>query len=92
MNGSRSVGRGTKAEINQNRYEERWSVMAWNPSPKVAAARDYGQKFGADQVIIIAIDNRRETIEAISYGETKRLCAETKGLADVAYKAVCDSL
>ncbi|KKU86992.1 MAG: hypothetical protein UY18_C0050G0020, partial [Microgenomates group bacterium GW2011_GWF2_47_9] len=29
--------------------------MAWNPSPKVASAREYGKKFGADQVIIIAI-------------------------------------
>jgi hypothetical protein len=66
--------------------------MAWNPSPKVAAARDYGNKFGADQVIIIAIDNKRETIEAVSYGETKRLCAETKGLADVAYHAVIEAL
>jgi hypothetical protein len=65
--------------------------MAWNPSPKVAAARDFGKKFGADQVIIIAIDNKRETIEAISYGETKRLCAETKPLADAAYQAVIDA-
>jgi len=66
--------------------------MAWNPSPKVASAREYGKKFGADQVIIIAIDNRKETIEAVSYGETRQLCAETKSLADVAYKAVCDAL
>ena len=62
--------------------------MAWNPSPKVAFARDYGKKFGADQVIIIAIDNRRETMEAVSFGETKSSCAEAKRFANAAYNAV----
>ena len=66
--------------------------MAWNPSPKVAFARDYAKKFGADQVIIIAIDNRKETMEAVSFGETKSSCAEAKKLADAAYKAIHKAL
>ena len=26
--------------------------MAWNPSPEVAAARDFGKQFDADRVVI----------------------------------------
>jgi len=66
--------------------------MAWNPSPKVAAARDIGKKFGFDQVIIIGIDNNQDKMEAISYGSTRSACAEAKGYADAAYDAVFDCI
>ena len=29
--------------------------MAWNPKPEVAAARDFGQKFKAKQVVIVFV-------------------------------------
>ena len=62
--------------------------MAWNPSPKVAAARDIGKKFGFDQVIILGINNDKDQMEAISYGSTKSSCGQAKGYANVAYDAV----
>lgn len=66
--------------------------MAWNPSPTVAAARDFGRKFGRQQVIIISIDNHKGIMEATTYGQTMSLCAETRVLGDIAYKAVYDYL
>lgn len=64
--------------------------MAWNPSPKVATARDAGKKYGANKVILILINERAGTIESVSYGETKTECTMAKRLADVAYEAVYD--
>jgi len=58
--------------------------MAWNPSPKVAAARDIGKKFGANKVIVIMLNERAGTIESVSYGETKTECTMAKRLANVA--------
>jgi len=52
--------------------------MAWNPSPKVAAARDFGKKFGYDKVIIIGVNEAKETYEIVSYGETKKKCSEAQ--------------
>jgi len=66
--------------------------MAWNPSPKVAAARDFADKFKKQQVIIIALDLEANTLEATTYGETKQLCTATKRLGDAAYDAVMDAL
>ena len=66
--------------------------MAWNPSPKVAAARDIGNKFGANKVILILISDRAGTMEAISYGDTPETCRMTQALADVAYDAVFDQI
>jgi len=63
--------------------------MAWNPSPKVAAARDFGEKFKKKQVIILSIDED-ENLEYASYGETKSLCASARVLADVAYDAIME--
>lgn len=62
--------------------------MAWNPSPKVAAARDIGEKFGKQEVIVIMIDHRSGTMEYASWGTTVNLCRSAKKKADVAYEAV----
>jgi hypothetical protein len=62
--------------------------MAWNPDPKVAAARKFGKKFGKDVVIILSLNTTQGTVEYASYGETKRLCSSARKLADVAYDAV----
>lgn len=66
--------------------------MAWNPDKRVAAARDIGKQFGFDQVIIIGIDNPRNIMTSISYGETKKSCNECKSLADAAYDAVFEKM
>lgn len=62
--------------------------MAWNPSPKVAAARDIGKKFAKQQVIVLMIDLEAGTLEYASYGETKVLCAEARKFGDAAFDAV----
>jgi hypothetical protein len=62
--------------------------MAWNPSPKVADARDLARKHGATKVVILLINDDAGTLEYASYGRDKALCAEAKELADVAYDAV----
>ena len=62
--------------------------MAWNPDPKVAAAREFGRKFGKDVVVILSMNTAQGTIEYASYGETKGLCSTARKLADVAFEAV----
>ncbi len=62
--------------------------MAWNPDPKVAAARDFGKKFGKDIVIILSLNKTNMTLEYSSYGKTKALCAEAKDLADVVFEVL----
>jgi len=51
--------------------------MAWNPSPEVAAARDFGKQFGADRVVIYYTlpDGR---YGYASYGKTKELCKQAR--------------
>ncbi len=62
--------------------------MAFNPSPKVAAARDIGHKFNQDMVIIIMVNSFTGTIEYASYGENKILCDQAKKMADIAFEAI----
>ena len=66
--------------------------MAWNPSPEVAAARDFGNKFGFDQVIILHRNSRTGFIGYASYGRTKALCEDAETLADRAFEAMEDDL
>ena len=66
--------------------------MAWNPSPKVADARELARKHGADRVIIVLLSDEKGAMEAVSYGETRRLCDEARTLADVAYNAIYNEL
>ncbi len=66
--------------------------MAWNPSPEVAAARDFGTKFNADQVIIVYLKHSTNQMGSVTYGRTKALCDETKPLGDLAYQAVWEAL
>ena len=61
--------------------------MAWNPSPEVAACRDFARQFDADRVVILYTTHDGK-LGSASYGETRALCAETKRLADAAYAAV----
>ncbi len=61
--------------------------MAFNPSPRVALARDFAKKFDKQEVIILHI-NREGKFGYASYGETKALCDEAKKLADICYQAI----
>ena len=62
--------------------------MPWNPSPKVASARDLANKYRMNKVILILINERAGTFESVSYGLTKKECEEAKVLADAAHNAV----
>lgn len=62
--------------------------MAWNPSPEVAVARDFGKKFNYDKVIIIGVNEPDGKFQVVSYGETKQKCAETKKTADQVYNLI----
>lgn len=56
--------------------------MAWNPSPKVAAARDAAKKFNYPKVIICFIDEENGKLEMASYGRNRKECDECKEIAD----------
>ena len=66
--------------------------MAWNPCPEVAAARDYGTKFGKHMVIILAINTEAEGgqqgVQIVTYGKTKQLCDVAKTLGDAAHNGL----
>ena len=62
--------------------------MAKNFAPQVAAARDIGEKFNKDQVIIFFLDRENETLEYASWGKTEYWCKNAKKLADIAYKKI----
>lgn len=66
--------------------------MAWNPSPKVADARNLARRHGADRVVIVLLSDKTGTMETISYGETRLLCAQAQHLSDVAYDAIYNEL
>lgn len=67
--------------------------MAWNPEPKVADCREIARKWGnKDQVIILAVDRKANTLEYASFGATKELCGQAKRLADRAFEAVSASI
>lgn len=63
-------------------------MMIENHSPKVAVARGIGKKFKKDQVIIFMLDRQKDTIEYVSYGKTKALCADAKQLADLIFETI----
>jgi hypothetical protein len=60
--------------------------MAWNPYPKVADCREIARKWGGKQIIVIlAWDLDADTVETVSYGQTKVLCAAAKHFGEAAY-------
>lgn len=62
--------------------------MAFNPDPKVSEARSLAAKYSKTRVIVIMVDDDAGTIEYASYGKTKKLCDDTKRLADAAYETI----
>lgn len=61
--------------------------MAWNPSPEVAALRDYSNRFGSPIVVALAF-NADGSFNLISYGKTKALCGTAKRIADAIRKGI----
>ena len=68
--------------------------MAFNPSPQVAAARDFAKQFGKDIVIICHVQESPEGIEVgyASYGKDPARCNLGKKLGDIAYDAILKGL
>ena len=48
--------------------------MAWNPTPEVAALRDFGAKFDRPVVVTFALHPNGDEFSIISYGKTRKLC------------------
>lgn len=65
--------------------------MAFNPTPQVAAARDFGNKFKARTVIILYV-TEDDQLGYASYGRTPRLCSGAKAIADKCYDAAMDTI
>jgi hypothetical protein len=65
--------------------------MAFNPSPKVAAARDYGNKFDRDIVVIISFNKKSSRYEIVSYGKTKEFCNKGEMIGNLLERAICNS-
>ena len=63
--------------------------MTRNISPEIAAARDISKKFNFDHVIIIGVNNDRDQMKAISYGDAKS-SGQAEDYATVAYDAIYD--
>ena len=61
--------------------------MPWNPSPKVADCREIARKWGADQVIVLALDGQGR-LQMATFGKTTGLCGGAKRLGDVAFDAI----
>jgi hypothetical protein len=64
------------------------SAVAWNPSPKVAAARDVAEKFGFAKAIVVLVNDHTGKFEVVSYGKTARSCDQAKQLGADIEKAV----
>lgn len=60
--------------------------MTFNPSPKVAAARDFARRFKKPMVIIISFS--AEGFEYASYGENQKLCTQAKRIGDYLFDSI----
>jgi hypothetical protein len=48
--------------------------MAWNPSPDIAALRDFSKRFDKPVVVAFSINADRESFTITTYGRDKKLC------------------
>lgn len=64
--------------------------MAWNPTPEIAALRDFAAKFNRPIVVMFSLapDGNRFHIE--TYGKTKQLCKLAGAFGDEIAKRVGD--
>lgn len=65
--------------------------MAWNPSPEVAALREFAEKFECRIVValVITADGR---FGYHSFGETRSLCDVGKRIGDDLYESMKASI
>ena len=66
--------------------------MAFNPSPEIAAARNFAHRFCKEQVIIVGIDRLLGTLAVYTYGQNKALCDDAKIVGDAVYAAAYKAL
>ena len=64
--------------------------MAWNPSPRVVAARDAARKLDADGVVVVYLNTKKGTLGMASYGATRRLCRELGSMGDKLFETARD--
>lgn len=56
--------------------------MAWNPTPEVAALRDFGKKFDRPVVVTISLDPNGKSFHLTTYGKTRSLCKVAGSFGD----------
>lgn len=61
--------------------------MSWENTPSICAARDYGNRFGKDAVIILSFD-KSERYELVTWGRNKKLCDATKEVGDTVQRSI----
>ena len=54
---------------------------------KVADIRKLAKKYKKTRVVLLMIDDDHETLEYVSYGENRQMCASARKLADALYDA-----
>lgn len=55
-------------------------------------ARQLGNEYDVDQVIILYVDREEGELGYVSWGDSKRLCTQARRLANAAYDAVREFL
>ena len=63
-------------------------MMAWNPVPEVAAARDAAKALNNAPVVVLLYLTNDEQIGFASYGRTKELCKFAGQLGEHCFKAM----
>ena len=64
--------------------------MSWKNNPHIMAAREYAQRFGFDEVIMVGIKLKNGTVETASYGRNGILCRQAWNCSDMIVETVKD--
>jgi hypothetical protein len=65
--------------------------MAFNQSPKVKMAKEFGKEFDSAMVIIFYVPVDGSGLGYASWGKDKTLCKYAKEMADVGFEAMMES-
>lgn len=64
--------------------------MAWNPSPEIAALRDFSEKFDRPVVVAFSLTPDGNRFHVTTYGKTKQLCKLAGSFGDEIAKRIAD--
>jgi len=64
----------------------------WNPSPEIAAAREYDKKFDRPVVVVFSLEKCGNRFSVTTYGRSKALCTLAAEFGDQIAQAVKDGV